>query len=393
VVERTAHNQYLASNATEYLSNLSTRLKSKAIPTADKLPYKDQRVIKLYTDLPDNELGNTLRLFIVSRKVKTSELTLLDYLKTLSKTLPVTGLHPTVSDLTLFQKKLANEGHKQGGIDDYYKNFSAFYNWYFSPKSELTTEEQQKQNPMPWVERAGRPKLELNWHTVETVNKLIESVPDTSARPPYQYQARDRAIIAMLPESGLRLEEISVLRINDIDFEKRRIRVRHGKGDKPRKAPFGNLTARYLKSYMETIPDKKGEDYLWTTGNGKDEYLTNSGVGQMLARMNTITGIHCNAHSFRRTFAIWLRLEGVDLLVIRDLGGWESVEMVERYTRSFDREQSLRFYKSPYGNSIEEFKAGDMPSIIDIADTNLKIDFSKLPKDLLAQLAQYTINN
>jgi hypothetical protein len=50
VVERTAHNQYLASNATENLSNLSTRIKSKAIPTADKLPYTDKRVIKLYFD-------------------------------------------------------------------------------------------------------------------------------------------------------------------------------------------------------------------------------------------------------------------------------------------------------------------------------------------------------
>ena len=59
------------------------------------------------------------------------------------------------------------------------------------------------------------------------------------------------------------------------------------------------------------------------------------------------TGLPCNPHTFRRTFAVLLRKAGVDCLTIRDLGRWESVSMVERYTRSFNFSDAMKFYKGP----------------------------------------------
>ena len=52
-------------------------------------------------------------------------------------------------------------------------------------------------------------------------------------------------------------------------------------------------------------------------------------------------------HTFRRTFACLLRKAGVDTMTIKDLGRWESLEMVQRYTRSVTFEDSLKFYKAP----------------------------------------------
>jgi len=67
----------------------------------------------------------------------------------------------------------------------------------------------------------------------------------------------------------------------------------------------------------------------------------------MLKRLGKETGLSCNPHTFRRTFACLLRKAGVDTMTIKDLGRWESLEMVQRYTRSVTFQDSLRFYKPP----------------------------------------------
>ena len=67
----------------------------------------------------------------------------------------------------------------------------------------------------------------------------------------------------------------------------------------------------------------------------------------MLRRLEVATGITCNPHVFRRTFASLLRKAGVDTMTIKDLGRWESLEMVQRYTRLVTFQDSLKFYKSP----------------------------------------------
>jgi integrase len=67
----------------------------------------------------------------------------------------------------------------------------------------------------------------------------------------------------------------------------------------------------------------------------------------MFKRLKSATGIPCNAHSFRRAFASIMRKSGVDVMTIKDLGRWERLEMVQRYTRSVQFEDSLKFYKAP----------------------------------------------
>ena len=53
----------------------------------------------------------------------------------------------------------------------------------------------------------------------------------------------------------------------------------------------------------------------------------------------------CNPHGFRRTFASNLHRNGLDVEYIMRLGGWESLDMVLRYTMSVKFEESLRLYR------------------------------------------------
>lgn len=152
---------------------------------------------------------------------------------------------------------------------------------------------------------------------------------------------RNKAIISLFVESGLRLTELSNLELRDIDFESHTVRVM-GKGRKEAEAPFGPLTGKYLKAWQKKNRGK-------ADARGNIWGIKSCGIVSMLQRLEKTTGITCNAHTFRRTFAVLLRKAGVDTMTIQNLGRWESIAMVQRYTRSFTFRDSLRFYKAPLG--------------------------------------------
>ena len=148
---------------------------------------------------------------------------------------------------------------------------------------------------------------------------------------------RDKAIISLFAESGLRLTELTNIKPNDIDWTNNVVRVM-GKGRKEGYAPFGELSKQYLKEWLTSY-----------SPNGNIWGLNQWGIVSMLRRLESETGLPCNPHTFRRTFACLLRKAGVDTMTIKDLGRWESLEMVQRYTRSVSFNDSLKFYKPPLG--------------------------------------------
>jgi len=66
----------------------------------------------------------------------------------------------------------------------------------------------------------------------------------------------------------------------------------------------------------------------------------------MLKRLSDKTGLPCNVHTFRRTFASILSKRGIDSLHIMRLGRWQSLAIVDRYTRSVQFEDGLKLYTS-----------------------------------------------
>ncbi|MEE8372573.1 MAG: tyrosine-type recombinase/integrase [Dehalococcoidia bacterium] len=127
-----------------------------------------------------------------------------------------------------------------------------------------------------------------------------------------------------------------------IDLDAARSRARQAdealaKGRKQAHAPFGELSRQYLQEWLAQYDPRGGN--IWG--------LNPWGIASMLRRLKEATGLPCNPHTFRRTFACLLRKAGVDTMTIKDLGRWESLEMVQRYTRSVNFQDSMRFYKAP----------------------------------------------
>ncbi len=117
-----------------------------------------------------------------------------------------------------------NPGNRHG----YYQVIKTFYIWRertFGLRNPI------KNMPAPRVGKLIFPSL-----TIEQVKFLLDAVENK----------RDRAIIALLTESGLRLSELTNIKPQDIDWDAHTIRV-IGKGRKEAYAPFGTLSEGYLK--------------------------------------------------------------------------------------------------------------------------------------------------
>jgi len=258
--------------------------------------------------------------FISSRRDGLSPLTIKNYRLYLRLASDVVGLNVTGQDIQTF---LTTRRCSNGGKHSYYRCLHAFYCWVYSPRSGLGLNPQQ--NPIlvvqpPKVEKKILPSL-----TMEQLDYLIEHASCT----------RDKAIISLFADSGLRLSELASINPNHIDWDNRLIKV-NCKGNKEGLAVFGERTKLLLNEWL-----------LAYNPNGRLWDINSHGINIMLRRLMSRTGLPCNPHTFRRTFASILAKKGIDSLHIKRLGRWESMQMVERYTASVKFEDSLKFYKAP----------------------------------------------
>lgn len=258
--------------------------------------------------------------FLQSRREGIAPTTLRFYRAFLTNASPVIGLDVTGNEINDFLKSL---NCQSGGKHAYYRALRAFYNWVYSPRSPYGLNPQD--NPIhivdsPKVERKILPSL-----TQSQLEYVIEQAECL----------RDKAIIGLFADSGLRRRELASIRWIDINWDNRTIKVRC-KGNKDGLAAFGTRTETLLEEWRAVCPQTGG--MVWD--------LNQNGIATMLRRLKARTNLPCNPHTFRRTFASILAKRGVDSLHIMRLGRWESIQMVERYTRSVRFEDSLKLYSA-----------------------------------------------
>ncbi len=150
---------------------------------------------------------------------------------------------------------------------------------------------------------------------------------------------KNKAIIALATESGLRRFELANVKIEDIDWQAGKVRVL-GKGRKEIYAPIGDLSRRYIQDWLKESDRTSGSLFG----------LNKWGIASVFRRLEGEK--HVSAHMLRRSFAVILRDMGLDVLTIMQLGRWESPSMVQRYTRAFDFDSALKHYRSPLASLL-----------------------------------------
>ncbi len=141
---------------------------------------------------------------------------------------------------------------------------------------------------------------------------------------------RDRSMMALLYETGIRMSELIALKINDVDGSRRELRV-YGKGRKERRLPLLPAT---MASIMQHVMDRPvGGDELFVTDAGSSMYpsFVYRRVNHYLGEVSSLQ--KCSPHVLRHTFATHLLNRGAELAAVKDLLGHASLSSTQVYTQ------------------------------------------------------------
>ncbi len=167
--------------------------------------------------------------------------------------------------------------------------------------------------------------------SVEEINRMIASIDLSSSQG-----ERNKAIVETLYACGLRVSELSALRISNINFSEGFVKV-VGKGNKERLIPINDQALAQIKRYENLIrvkqtPVKGSEDTLFLNRNGRG--LSRVMIFQILKQLAALSGIRKNIspHTLRHSFATHLVEGGADLRAVQEMLGHESITTTEIYT-------------------------------------------------------------
>lgn len=146
---------------------------------------------------------------------------------------------------------------------------------------------------------------------------------------------RNCAIVALMLDSGLRQAETTRILVRDVDFQRRTINV-HGKGEKDRVVPLGNISAAYIKRYMSLCSVSfNPRDYLFVTRDSSP--LTTNTVKLMVTKLAHKLPFELSSHKLRHNFATNYCLDQyekygqIDIYQLMYLLGHEDVKTTSRY--------------------------------------------------------------
>ena len=214
---------------------------------------------------------------------------------------------------------------------------SSFWNW--------ASLEFGFDNPftMPAPHAAQQPVNPLTMEEVASLMKACRRSAGQSRRPTSK---RDKALISMLLDTGIRVSELCQADIGDIDLESGR-HIVSGKGSKNRFVFIGKGTKQAIWSYLaERYPSVEwpGDEPLFADRSGTYR-LTRHNVRNLLNRIGFRAKVdRVHPHRFRHTFAIEFLRNGGDVFTLQQLLGHSSLEMVRNYLRlaQLDLQQAHR---------------------------------------------------
>ncbi len=229
----------------------------------------------------------------------------------------------TYNDLRKYLVYLSKEKkYSNKSISRHISSLHSLYNY-------LIDEGVLENNPMNLI---NSPKKELRLPVYLTSNELedIINTPDKTKK----VGKRDVLIIEMFYSTGIRLSELVSIKIGDIDFINKKIKIL-GKGSKERYVLYGDRCKEYLEDYINNARKyylKEPSDYLFLNQHGK--VLTTSGIEYLVKKIlkQSGTNVKLTPHVLRHTFATHMLNEGADLMTVKELLGHSDLSTTGIYT-------------------------------------------------------------
>ncbi|HOO56385.1 MAG TPA: site-specific tyrosine recombinase XerD [bacterium] len=174
----------------------------------------------------------------------------------------------------------------------------------------------------------------------EEVKRIIESMP--VEKP---VEIRNRAIVETLYATGMRVSELTGLKLSDLNWSEGYIKC-FGKGSKMRMVPIGEIAREWLKKYLEEVRtewDNRGSDRLFLTSRGGP--VQRASVWKIVKDLGRDAGVMSNIspHTFRHSFATHLMENGADLRAVQEMLGHSDISTTQKYTHATTHQMRKSF--------------------------------------------------
>lgn len=224
----------------------------------------------------------------------------------------------------------------------YYRALRRFFSW-------AITEGYLQSSPMNGIVLNAPPPAAIEPYHPEHIDIILKVLDHDWKTAQTQRQkmlaARNRAIFILFLESGLRLEELAKLSVEDVNLQKQALIVRFGKMGKSRLSGFGPHSKKALWKYLSLRSQLTNIGGLWITEEGSQ--LSVGGVQITIRRLKKEAGlenVRGSVHKLRHTFATTYLKHTHDMKGCRILLGHSTLAMTERYTQFIEAEDALKSF-------------------------------------------------
>jgi integrase/recombinase XerD len=252
-------------------------------------------------------------------------------------------------------------------LASYVRVIKTFLNWCM-----LNEDYEQHIKPVT-IQRIKKPqviKVALQIFSREQIGALFEACDKEESE---YLQVRDRAMLAMLLDTGIRVTELIELRLGNVYLDPQDAHVKVlGKGGKRGEVGLGKLAQEYLQKYISMfrepaiyrevthlsgrqrkrmIEQKRHEIHLFVNRRGNP--MTKNGLWRIIQRLGewaNIDSIQCTPHALRRTFAVNFMRQSSDIYRLSKLLRHSSVDVTEVYLTSYLQSEARRGAKSVLDN-------------------------------------------
>lgn len=266
--------------------------------------------------------------------------------------------HENLRDFMLHLRTNYKPSRPSGNIDPlssashhrYWKAIRSFFRW---AKDELNIPRPDLQLKMP--EYTNKEIVPLTDHEIIKLLKACEvfTTVNDGKRRPYQAKkpaymvARNKAILLLLLDTGIRSGECCRLKIKDVNLENGEVSIlpHHVRKTRPRTVYMGKATRKAVWKYLTLREEKLPEDSLFTTNEGRP--MTQPSIRRMIYNLAVTAKLqNIHPHKFRHTFAIQYLRNGGDVFTLQRLLGHKTLEMVRHYLALADSDAAEAHQRS-----------------------------------------------
>ena len=237
-------------------------------------------------------------------------------------------------DLNLYLAEKIDQGILASSINRILSSTKGFFNW-------LVHTNTIKLNPSELIEspKVGR-KLPVNI-SEQDVEKILNAPNCKTVQG-----KRDKTILELLYATGLRISELTNLKLNQVDITRGIIKVM-GKGGKERIIPVGEIALVWLKSYIDLTRSQLviNDDNLFVFLSNKGRQISRKVCWSLIVEYSTksLENKVISPHSLRHAFATHLLNRGADLRSVQMLLGHSSLSTTQIYTH-VAKERLIKFH-------------------------------------------------